>query len=303
MTMDVIVPIFSFVYQYLDNIGFLVLTAIGLIMIFGMMGVINMAHGELMMIGAFTMAFSVHSGIPIPIAVILAGLSAAVAGIILERLVIRHFYKQLLSSLVVTWGLSLILSQGFLLIFGPAILNVRTPLGAFGIGETTYSYYRLVLFIVAMALVAAVWALLRYSSLGVRARATMEDPAMAEALGVRTSRVYSITFGIGAALGGIAGAMFGMTAQISAFFGADYTPLAFITVVVGGGASIVVGILSSAFYLGGVQTVVTTLSTVYIGYVAVMAAALIALLLMPRGISDWLENRKLRRQAADRDRG
>ena len=126
--METVAAVFSYAYQYFDNIGFLILSASGLIIIFGMMGVINMAHGELMMIGAYITAFSYHAGVPAPLAIIFAGIGAGAAGMVLERLVIRHFYKQLLSSLVVTWGLSLMISQGFLLIFGPTILNVPTPL-------------------------------------------------------------------------------------------------------------------------------------------------------------------------------
>ena len=117
--MEELASIFGYIYQYLDNIGFLILAASGLIIIFGMMGVINMAHGELMMIGAYITAFAYYAGVPAPLAILLAGVGSGVAGIIMERLVIRYFYKQLLSSLVVTWGISLMLSQGFLLIFGP----------------------------------------------------------------------------------------------------------------------------------------------------------------------------------------
>ena len=113
--METFAEIFGIAYQLFDNIGFLVLSASGLIIIFGMMGVINMAHGELMMIGAYITAFSYHAGIPAPIAIIFAGIGAGLVGMVLERLVIRHFYKQLLSSLVVTWGLSLMISQTFLI--------------------------------------------------------------------------------------------------------------------------------------------------------------------------------------------
>lgn len=292
--MDVAADVFSYAYQYFDNIGFLILSASGLIIIFGMMGVINMAHGELMMIGAYITAFSYHAGVPAPLAVIFAGIGAGVAGMILERLVIRHFYKQLLSSLVVTWGLSLMISQGFLLIFGPTILNVPTPFGNFPVAEQTFGIYRLVLFGSALAIVATVWAVFAFTKFGTHARATMEDPDMADALGVNTRNIYVLTFGIGAAMGGIAGGMFALTATISPFFGINYTPLAFITVVVGGGANVITGLLSSVMALAGVQTAVNNLVNVYVGYVAMMGAAFFILLLLPRGISEYLERRKIR---------
>jgi branched-chain amino acid transport system permease protein len=259
-----------------------------------MMGVINMAHGELMMIGAYITAYSYHAGVPAPIAIALAGIGAGLAGIILERLVIRLFYKQLLSSLVLTWGISLLLSQGFLIIFGPSILNVPTPFGNFPVGAHTFSVYRMVLFFVAVLLIASVWVLWNYSNFGIRARATIEKPHMADALGINTPRVYALTFGLGSMLGGIAGGMFALTATISPFFGVNYTPLAFITVVVGGGANVITGLIASALCLAGVQTTVNNLYNVYMGYVSVMGTAFVILLLMPSGISEYFEKRKIR---------
>ncbi len=292
--MDTVAAVFSYAYQYFDNIGFLILSASGLIIIFGMMGVINMAHGELMMIGAYITASAYHLGVPAPIAIILAGIGAGAAGMVLERLVIRHFYKQLLSSLVVTWGLSLMISQAFLLIFGPSILNVPTPFGNFPVSEQTFGIYRLVLFAVSLFMVAGVWAIFTFTKFGTHARATMEDPDMADALGVNTRNIYMATFGLGSAMGGIAGGMFALTATISPFFGINYTPLAFITVVVGGGANVITGLLSSVMALAGVQTAVNNLVNVYVGYVAMMGAAFVILLLLPRGISEYLERRKIR---------
>jgi branched-subunit amino acid ABC-type transport system permease component len=292
--MDVFGQLFSYLYQYFDNIAFLVLASVGLILIFGLMGVINMAHGELMMIGAYITAYTYYAGVPAPLAILLAGIGAGVAGMVLERLVIRHFYKQLLSSLVVTWGLSLMLSQGFLLLFGPSVLNVPTPFGSFGVGTFSFGVYRLVLFAVAIGLIAGVWVLFAYSKFGNRVRATMENPEMADALGIRTQHVYSLTFGLGSALGGVAGGMFALTATISPFFGENYTPLAFITVVVGGGANAITGLLASALALAGVQTAAVNIFNQYIGYVSMMGAAFLILLAMPSGISEYLERRRLR---------
>ncbi len=291
--MEIFSDIFNFVFQYLDNITFLILSASGLMIIFGMMGVINMAHGELMMVGAYIMVNAYHAGIPEPIALILAALGAGVVGVIMERLIIRHFYKQLLSSLVVTWGISLILSQGFLQVFGPSVLNVPTPFESFQVGEYSYAYFRVVMFIVAIAMVVGTWLLLTRTSFGIRAQATMEKPEMAESLGIDTSKVYALTFGFGSALAGLAGGVFAMTATISPFFGANYTPMAFITVVVGGAANVVTGLLSSVFALAGIQTVTNNLFNVYLGYVALIATALVILVFLPTGISDYLERRKL----------
>jgi len=296
--MEEFATIFGYFYQYLDNIGFLILAASGLIIIFGMMGVINMAHGELMMIGAYITASAYYAGVPVPLAILLAGVGSGIAGIILERLVIRYFYKQLLSSLVVTWGISLMLSQGFLLIFGPSILNMPTPFGNFPIDEQTFGIYRLVLFGVSVAMISSVWAVFTFTRFGTHARATMENPDMADALGVNTRNVYALTFGLGSAMGGVAGGMFAMTATISPFFGINYTPLAFITVVVGGGANVITGLLASVLALAGVQTAVNNMVNVYVGYLGMMGTALVILLVLPRGISEFLERRKIRTERA-----
>lgn len=293
--MDILGQITSYGYQYLDNAAFLILAAVGLVLIYGMMGVINMAHGELMMIGAYVATYSFHAGVPVPLAVLMAGAAAGVAGALIEILIVRHFYNQLLSSLVVTWGLSLMASQGMLLLMGPSTLNMPTPLGSFSIGGFTFGTYRMVMAVIAVALILGIWLLFRYSDFGKRAQATMENARMAAALGINTRRVYTTTFALGSALGGIAGGMFAMTAAVSPFFGQGYTAVAFITVVLGGGANALGGLLASAGYLSAAQTLLSNVFNQYIGYVALFGAAFIALLLMPAGFSAVIERRRQRK--------
>lgn len=284
----------SLLYQYADSIAILALSAIGLIVIFGMMGVINMAHGEMMMIGAYITSFCFFAGLPSPLAVVLGGLGAGLAGMIIERLIIRRFYGQLLASLVATWGLSLILSQGALLVFGPLIKSVPTPFGSFAVGDLSYSYYRLFLFAAALGLIAGLWLLLNYTRFGLRARATMENPRMARALGVDTARIYSLSFGLGTLLAGVAGGLIALTASIGPFYGQSYTPQAFVTVVVGGSAEIVTGLLASVLSLGLVKTVFTSQFNILLGHVAMLVVAFVIIRFMPAGISDWIEKRQIR---------
>lgn len=291
--MDTLTFIVSLLYQYADTLALLLLAAIGLIVIFGMMGVINMAHGEMMMIGAYITSFSHYAGIPTPLAVILGGLGAGLIGIVIELLIIRRFYGQLLASLVATWGLSLIMSQGAYLLLGPLIKSVPTPFGSFGVGELSFSYYRLFIFAMGLVLVGAVWALFAFTRFGLHARATMEDPSMARALGVDVKRIYSLTFGLGTALAGVAGGLLALTSTIGPFYGQTYTPQAFITVVVGGGAEIISGLLASALSLGVVKTVITNQFNILLGHVAMLVFALVVIRLMPSGISDWVERRRL----------
>ena len=280
------------IYQYADTVSFLILSAIGLIIIFGMMGVINLAHGEMMMVGAYTTSFAYYSGIHLIISVILGGLVTSVFGILLERLIIRRFYGQLLSSLVATWGLSLLLSQGALLAFGPQIKTVPTPMSSFSVGELSFSNYRVFLFIFSIFLIIGVWSIFNWTRFGLQARATMENPKMAKALGVNTHRIYALTFGLGAGLAGIAGGLFALTATIGPFYGQSYTPQAFITVVVGGIANIFSGLIASAFSLAAVKTAFVFQYNILIGHVSMLIIAIISIRMMPEGISQWLEQRK-----------
>ena len=287
--MEVFSFIFSLLYQYADSITLLLLSSVGLIIIFGMMGVINMAHGELMMIGAYVTAWSYHAGVPTALAIVVGGIGAGCVGILIERLIVRRFYGQLLASLVATWGLSLVLSQGFLLLFGPGPKGIPTPFGSFTVGEFSYSYYRLVMLVVALTMILGVWALFTFTRFGVQARSTMENPEVARALGINTSAIYALTFGLGSMLAGLAGGMFALTALIEPNFGQSYTVVAFITVVVGGGADFVSGLLASALTLAGVKTLVINQVNILLGQVAMMLTALIIIRLMPNGFSGYFE--------------
>jgi urea ABC transporter permease protein UrtB len=280
---------FSLFYQYADSISLLMLSAVGLMIIFGMMGVINMAHGELMLVGAYTTSVVFYAGLPLFVAIPVGASAAAAFGIVLERLIIRRFYGQLLSSLVVTWGLSLLLAQGFLIIIGPSIRSLPTPFGSFSVGGFSYSYYRVFMFVIALAVTLAIWALLRFTKYGVEARATMENPAMAHALGVNTDRIYMVTFGLGAALAGLAGSLFALEAPIEPTFGRNYTPIAFITVVVGGSSDIVAGLIASALSLSAVRAIFTTQFNILIGYVAMLVSAFVLIRFIPNGLSEFLE--------------
>ena len=280
--------VFLFFYQYADAFALLTLSAAGLAIIFGMMGVINMAHGELMMIGAFGAAGAYHVGLPSPLAIVAGGVAATVVGLIIERLVIRFLYGRLLFSLVATWGVSLILSQGTLIVLGPSAPGIPSDFGNFAVGGLTFSIYRLMLFGIAIAVVIGLWALLRFTSFGLHARATMSDAAMARALGVDTTRIYMLTFGLGSFLAGVAGALFSLMAPVQPNFGASYTPIAFIVVVVAGAKNIIVGLIVSTLALALVKTVFTINLNILSGYVAMLLAAFVAIRIAPNGVNDVL---------------
>ncbi len=287
--MDTLGLIASILYQFGTNAAFLLISAIGLIVILGMMRIINLAHGELMMMGAYTATIAFHRGIPFPVAAILSFIVVAIAGAILERLIVKRFYGRELGALVVTWGISLIMGQTTLVIFGPFMQAIPIPGGSFALGQFSFSVYWIVLIIVAVLLLAALWWVYTRTTFGLQARATMQSPTMARALGVNTDRIYMLTFALGAGLAGFSGALMAPTVSIAPFMGQQFVAPAFITVVVGGGANVLTGAAGSSMLLSLVKTPIGFTLGAFLGTVALLLAALIIIRLMPNGISAYLQ--------------
>jgi branched-subunit amino acid ABC-type transport system permease component len=284
----------SILYQFGTNAAFLLLSALGLIVILGMMNLINLAHGEFMMLGAYVATMVVHLGVPFALAVIVAFIAIALFGIVLERLVIRRFYGRELGALVTTWGISLILAQGALLVFGPYMPPIPIPGGSVAVGTYSFSIYWLVLIAISLLLVGGLAFLYRATSFGLQARAAMQNPDMARSLGIRVDRIYMLTFGLGAGLAGLSGALLAPTTSIAPYMGQQFVAPAFITVVVGGGANVIAGALGSSSFLSLVETPVSlTLGTFY-GTVALLVMALLIIRVLPGGISSmrlrWLRS-------------
>lgn len=275
----------SLLYQFGTNAAFLLLSALGLVVILGMMNIINLAHGEFMMLGAYAATASVHRGVPFPLAVLLAAVAVGVFGVVLERLVVRHFYGRELGALVVTWGVSLILAQSTLLLFGPFMPAIAIPGGAVGTGVYSFSVYWLVLIALCIVLLAGLGWLYRGTRFGLQARATMQNPRMARALGIPVQRVYMATFGLGAALAGLSGALLAPTTSIAPFMGQQFVAPAFITVVVGGGASVIGGVVGSSGLLSLVETPVSLILGTFWGSMALLLTALLIIRVLPGGVS------------------
>ena len=275
---------FGFIYQFGDACAFLVLCASGLAIIFGMMGVINLAHGEFIMCGAYVTVTVAKAGVPLGLAVLCGALASGAAGILLERLVIRHLYDRPLDTIVATWGISLIVSQGTLIVLGPSLTDVSTPLGSVAIGGLSYSVYRFALMAAAAAILLALYALFNRSRFGVLSRATIQLPHMAEALGVDTRLIYSLTFGIGAALAGATGGLYAPTMTLVPTMGAQFIMEAFVTVVVGGG-DVFLGTAPAGVLLGLVKAVMTTWQGQLAGQIGLLVAVIVVIRVLPRGIS------------------
>lgn len=279
--------ILGFLYTAGDATAFLVLAAAGLAIIFGMMGVINLAHGEFIMCGAYVTVTVARLGVPLPIAIACGSLAAGLVGMLIERMVVRHLYGRPLDTIVATWGISLIATQGVLILLGSSMPGVPIPFGSFSYGAYSYSTYRIVLMAVALCLLLGLYLLFTRTRFGVLARATIQVPAMAEALGVDTRWIYSLTFGLGAALAGLTGGLYAPTMTIVPTMGATFIMEAFVTVVVGG-ADVFFGTAPAAFLLGFLKAAATSWGGQLAGQIALLVTVIVVIRILPRGVSGWM---------------
>jgi branched-chain amino acid transport system permease protein len=273
-----------------SGFGTLVLVALGLAIIFGMMGIINLAHGEFIMIGAYATALSYHQGVPLILAVLVGGLTTGVFGVVVERLVIQHLYDRTIDSMVATWGLSLVMTQSVLLVFGPTLQGIGTPFGAVTYGTYSASIYQWVLAAAAVVLLGVVYGVFNYTEYGLLAKATIEDEETARSLGTDTARIYMITFFIGSVLAGIAGGLFAPTISLVPSLGGSYIIEAFVTVIVGG-ASILIGVPASGLSLSVINGSASQVGGALAGRVALLVVAILIIRLLPEGISTYLTAR------------
>jgi urea transport system permease protein len=266
-------------------IAFLVLTSAGLAIVFGMMRVINLAHGEFVMIGGYTTIACAKAGLPIYLAMLVVSpLVVGLYGLVVERLVVRHLYGRMIDTMLATWGLSL-LSVGIVtLIFGNTAVSVPAPIPGYQLGSYQMGGYNLFIIAVAASLVIALWLALRFTRIGLIARGAMQGADVASALGYNPKTVYMWTFTVGAALSGLAGGVLAPLTGLLPSSGGAYIAKAFITVITGG-AAVIAGTLSSAAVFGAMNQLVSFGSTPVIGEIAMLALAVVLLRLMPQGIT------------------
>jgi branched-chain amino acid transport system permease protein len=262
----------------------LVLLALGLAIIFGMMGVLNLAQGEFLMLGAYTVLVATSNGLSVGVGILLAPLVVGCIGVLLERSIIRFLYGRPLDTMLATWGLSLALVGAVTLIMGPTTEGIATPLGSIEIGRYGVSVYRLVVIAVSAGTVLATYLVFRRTRIGLIARATMQAPRLVAASGIEPQHVYSATFGAGAALAGLAGAVMAPLTGVVPSMGLAFIAKIFITVMVGG-PTVLIGTATSAGVLGAVEGAVSYASTPIYGQVAMLTLALVLLRVLPKGMS------------------
>jgi len=273
----------------------LLLAAIGLAITFGVMGVINMAHGEMVMIGAyvtFVVQDVIRTSYPglfdysllmaVPLAFIVAGL----LGIVIERTIIRFLYGRPLETLLATWGLSLVLQQAVRTMFGPTNREVGNPSwmsGAFELGQLTITYNRLWILCFTLAVFAILLAMLRYTSIGLEMRAVTQNRRMAASMGIATSRVDALTFGLGSGIAGIAGVALSQIDNVSPNLGQSYIIDSFMVVVFGGVGNLW-GTLVGAFSLGIANKFLEPVAGAVLGKIAILVLIILFIQKRPRGL-------------------
>jgi urea transport system permease protein len=273
-----------------------VLMALGLAIIFGQMGVINMAHGEFMILGAYvtwmtSLFFKEHlpalfSGYFF-VAMILAFLASGALGMLVEWALIRHLYKRPLDTLLATWGLSLILQQVYRTVFGGREVGVDLPDWMMGSWQATDTIqipingmFVMVLTLIITLIVAYI---LQYSSWGRQVRAVMQNRVMASAVGINTERVDRYTFALGCGIAGIAGSAFTMIGSTGPTSGQLYIVDTFLVVVFGGAASLF-GTIASAFTISQTRSTLEFFTSGSMAQVITLLAVVIILMLRPQGL-------------------
>jgi len=271
--------------QIMYAIASLFLISAGLAVIFGMMGVINFAHGEFLMLGGFAFILSVQAGVNIWLAMfVVAPLCVGVLGMVVERLLIRRLYGRIVQTILATWGLSLLLIGLASVLFGYQQMGVSPPLGKVHIGHYQEGGYTFFVIVVALFVGVLLYGLLRHTHFGLLARGTMQNAQMAAALGVATHRLYALTFGLGAALSGLAGAVLAPLSSVLPVSGLTYIAKAFTTVITGGSLPLT-GTVSAASLLGLINQGFTFLASPVVGELMLLVAAVVLLRMLPSGIT------------------
>ncbi|MFO1423569.1 MAG: urea ABC transporter permease subunit UrtB [Candidatus Competibacteraceae bacterium] len=267
----------------------LILAAIGLAVTFGVMGVINMAHGELMMLGAYT-TWLVQQWLPVnwslPVAVPLAFLVAALVGIAIERGIIRFLYGRPLETLLATFGVSLILQQAVRSIFSPLNRSVATPdwmSGTILLGPLEVTLNRLVIVGFCIAVFALLWLALQRTRLGLEVRAVAQNRAMARAMGVRSARVDALTFGLGSGIAGVAGVALSQLTNVGPNLGQSYIVDSFMVVVFGGVGNLW-GTMVAGLSLGVANKLLEPWSGAVLAKILVLVFLILFIQKRPRGL-------------------
>jgi branched-subunit amino acid ABC-type transport system permease component len=265
-------------------VALLGVVALGLGVVLGLLGVLNLAHGELVMVGAYCAWVAQANGLPFIAAVPLALVVCGALGWAVERWLVSPLYQRPFDTLVVTWGLSLLIRKCGEGLFGLGYKSLNEPLsGTVEVLGATYPRYRLLLIVLSVAVLGGLILWYGRSRTGTRIKAMVDNPDLARAMGIPVRRFASATFVVGTCLAGLAGVLIAPLIPVQPFMGLDYILMSFFVLVVGGLGS-VGGLLTGSAVIGGTNSIVSAISDSTGGYFCVLAIAILFLWLRPRGI-------------------
>jgi urea transport system permease protein len=273
-----------FVLNALTLISILLIVSMGLAIIFGLMNVINLAHGEFITIGAFTLVAVQAAGGSFWLALVLGPAVGYCVGLALEKVLIARVYKNPLHAILVTWGLSLIIQQVLVLTFGAAPQRAVGPFaGAIDIAGANYPAYRLFLIGFALATFVVTILLFKRTRFGLDLRASIQSAEMAAVMGVNADKINARAFASGAALAALAGVLLAPLTSVTAYMGINYLARSFFVVLVGGAGS-VAGVAAGSSIIGGLETALSYQIPTTVAQALVLVLAIVILRFRPNGI-------------------
>lgn len=266
----------------LSGVAILIIVAAGLAIILGLMNVINLMHPGLMALGAYSALEATRRGISPWLAILVGAAVSGVVGLVMERLVVRHIYHRSLDTILATWGLALVTWQILVLIFGRAAYPYTGPVrGIATIGPIEYTSYRLLLIAIAILLVIGLGLISRFTTAGLVARAVMSNEELAKGMGLNTSAIRAITFGVGSALAGMAGVLLAPLFPVNPFIGLGYLIPAFLAVLLAG--KTVWGLVLGATVLAAGQSIVSLVLSPILASATLVVLTVGILRLYPEG--------------------
>ena len=261
------------------------LAALGLAVVFGLIGVINMAHGAMITLGAYFTWAGLSAGLPFALAVLVAVAGVGLVGLIVEHALIRHFYDKPFETLLLTWGLFLILTELIKIAFGSDIRTIPTPLpSAIAFLGFHIPEYEALVALLSAVLLAVIGLVFYKTSYGIKIRALTQNREVAGLLGLNVAATYKIVFVAGAMLAGLAGALMSPILSIDPTIGNIYLVRSFFVVIVGGIGQLLGGTLAGSFLIGGSQTIFGAFSSQVIAQTIVFALAIVVLRFRPTGV-------------------
>lgn len=282
MELDYLVTI---LLSSLSSASILLIAGIGLAVVFGLMGVINLAHSEFLMIGAYAALTVTKAGVPYILSIPIAVMFTMSIGAIVEVFIVRRLYGRLFDTMLATWGLSMFFMQLIVVIFGTSTVSIATVTKFnISIGEYSLDGYRILMILVAALMFLFVYMLMTKTVYGMKARASIQQPEMAQAIGIDSNRINTLTFSIGCGLAGFAGAVLLPLVPATPTMGLAFAVKSFLAVVVAGPVALT-GIVITTLGLGGGSSITASFLSSVIGEVFFFLVTALLLWRYPFGIS------------------